>query len=153
MEGTDARPTPTPTPRPVSPTIIAPSPFDDPITPVLDRAAAVSRNSSMPMSMPASTSGFSVPGSNAQRRYFHSRRVKKDEVSKPWLAKKDPREKWVTIIPCIGLALGLGIAGFLVWHGISGVVNHKYCPVLMEDWSHGFREDIWSREVEVGGYG
>lgn len=153
MEGIHARSAPTPTPRPVSSTIIPPSPFDDPITAIPGSTPYGSRPGSMPASVPGSTSGFSAPGLNAPQRYFHSRRVKKGEVSQPWLSKKDPREKWVTIIPCIGLAVGLAIAAFLVWHGISSVVNHKYCPVLMEDWSHGFREDIWSREVEVGGYG
>lgn len=153
MEGIHARSAPTPTPRPVSPTILPPSPFEDPITTIPDRTPYGSRPGSVPVSVLGSTSGFSAPGLNVPQRYFHSRRVKKGEVSQPWLSKKDPREKWVTIIPCIGLAVGLAIAGFLVWHGVSSVVNHKYCPVLIEDWSHGFREDIWSREVEVGGYG
>lgn len=150
MEGIHARSTPQ---RPASPTIIPPSPFDDPITQIPDRTPYGSRPGSVPVSVLGSTSGFSAPGLNAPQRYFHSRRVKKGEVSQPWLSKNDPREKWVTIIPCIGLAVGLAIAAFLVWHGISSVVNHKYCPVLMEDWSDGFREDIWTREVEVGGYG
>jgi len=74
-------------------------------------------------------------------------------VQQPWKEKKDPKEKWVTIIPCIGLVVGLAVAGFLVWHGISSVVNHKYCPVLTEDWSNGFDEKIWTREVECGGFG
>ena len=53
----------------------------------------------------------------------------------------------------IGLFLGLVICGVLVWLGLRSVVNHKYCPVLMEDWSRGFDEKIWTREVEVGGFG
>lgn len=153
MERIHARSTSTPTQRPVSPAVITHSPFEDPITPIPDRTPYSSRPGSVPVSVPGSTSGFSVPGLNAPQRYFHSRRVKKGEVSQPWLSKKDPREKWVTIIPCIGLAVGLAIAGILVWHGVASVVNHKYCPVLMEDWSDGFREEIWTREVEVGGYG
>ena len=102
-----------------------------------------------PTSNGGSTSGFSA----RPNHFFHSRRIKKGDVSKPWLAKKDPREKWVTIIPCIGLFLGLVMCGMLVWLGLKSVVNHKYCPVLMEDWSRGFDEDIWTREVEVGGFG
>ncbi|KAF8540093.1 concanavalin A-like lectin/glucanase domain-containing protein [Trichophaea hybrida] len=108
---------------------------------------------SAPASIPGSTSGFSAPGLRVPGRYFHSRRIKKGEVSKPWLEKKDPREKWVTIIPCVGLFFGLAICGLLVWLGLRSVVNHKYCPVLMEDWSNGFDESIWTREVEVGGFG
>jgi hypothetical protein len=86
-------------------------------------------------------------------RFFHSRRVKKGGLSRPWLEKKDPREKWVTIIPCTGLLLGLAICGILVWQGLNSVVNHTYCPVLLEDWSNGYNESIWTREAEVGGFG
>jgi len=65
----------------------------------------------------------------------------------------DPKEKWVTILPIIGIFIGLGISGFLVWDGIRSVVKHKYCEVLIEDWSQGIRSDIWEQEVQVGGFG
>ncbi|CCX34650.1 Similar to Beta-1,3-glucan-binding protein; acc. no. Q8N0N3 [Pyronema omphalodes CBS 100304] len=127
--------------------------FSDPISPITERAPYA-----LSSSVPGSTSGFSArfssqPNLRVPGRYFHSRRVKKGTVSKPWLAKKDPREKWVTIIPCVGLLIGVGICAILVWMGLNSVVNHKYCPVLMEDWSNGFDESIWTREAEVGGYG
>ncbi|KAJ4554149.1 hypothetical protein HRR78_002553 [Exophiala dermatitidis] len=86
-------------------------------------------------------------------RYFHSRRVKKGEVERPWTKIKDPKEKWVTIIPMIGLLVGLGIAGFLVWDGLRTVVNHKYCPVYLEDFSNGLDSKVWTKEAEVGGFG
>ncbi|KAL7275795.1 hypothetical protein RUND412_001248 [Rhizina undulata] len=125
------------------------SPFEDPITPVVE----LTPYGSCPGSMPGSTSGFSAAPNPIPQRYFHSRRVRKGGVSQPWLSKKDPREKWVTIVPCIGVFVGLGIAGFLVWHGVASVVNNKYCPVLIEDWSEGFNQDVWAREVELGGFG
>jgi beta-glucanase (GH16 family) len=67
--------------------------------------------------------------------------------------KKDPKEKWVTIIPLIGLLLGFGIAGFLVYDGLSSVVHHKYCLVLSDDFSGGINTAVWTQEAEVGGYG
>lgn len=69
------------------------------------------------------------------------------------MAKVDPKEKWVTIIPLIGLAIGFAIAGFLVYDGISSVVHHKYCPVMSDDFSSGLNTNIWTKESEVGGYG
>ncbi len=99
----------------------------------------------------ASSAVLSPPTLN--QRYFHSRRVKKGEVERPWTKVKDPREKWVTIIPLIGLAVGLAIAGFLVWDGLRTVINHKYCPVYMEDFSGGFDTKVWTKEAEVGGFG
>ena len=106
-------------------------------------------------SQPASTFGSSAAlhQQGLHQRYFKSRRVKQGEVEKPWLSNKDPREKWVTIIPIIGIVIGLGIAGFLVWDGLRTVVSHTYCPVLDEDWSSGFDSKIWTKEVEVGGFG
>jgi len=145
MDITHAQTTAGSSARPTSP---VPSPFIDPVTPV-----GSTPYGSRPGSKPGSTSAFSTPGSNIPQRYFHSRRVKPGEVQQPWKEKRDPKEKWVTIIPCIGLVVGLAVAGFLVWHGISSVVNHKYCPVLTEDWSNGFDEKIWTREVECGGFG
>lgn len=85
-------------------------------------------------------------------RYFHSRRIKKGELEKPWLDKKDPKEKWVTIIPILGILVGLGISGFLVWDGIRSVVKHNYCLVL-EDSFATFDDAVWTKEVQVGGFG
>jgi hypothetical protein len=51
----------------------------------------------------ASNSAFSSGYQIAPRGdYFRSRRIKKGEVERPWLDKKDPREKWVTAFPIIG---------------------------------------------------
>ena len=104
-------------------------------------------------SRPASSFGSSSAVRGLPSRYFHSRRVRKGEVEQPWKSKKDPKEKWVTIIPLIGLLLGFGIAGFLVYDGISSVVHHKYCPIMSDDFSGGLNTDIWTKEAEVGGFG
>jgi beta-glucanase (GH16 family) len=87
------------------------------------------------------------------QRVFYSRRVKKGEVEKPWTKVKDPREKWVTIIPMIGLFVGLGIAGALIWDGLRTVVNHKYCEIPLKDFSEGLDMSVWTKEAEVGGFG
>jgi hypothetical protein len=84
--------------------------------------------------------------------YFKSRRIRKEDVELDWLKKRDPREKWMTIIPLVGLLLGLGIAGVLVWDGIRSVAQHKYCEVLNDDFS-SWNSNVWSKEVEVGGFG
>ncbi|KAF2668939.1 concanavalin A-like lectin/glucanase [Microthyrium microscopicum] len=84
---------------------------------------------------------------------FHSRKIVKGTTEKAWLDRKDPREKWVTIIPLIGILIGVGVAGFLVWDGLRTVVKHSYCPVIDEDWSKGFDTKVWMKEAEVGGFG
>ena len=106
-------------------------------------------------SRPQSTMGGSSSLSQQQTRqtYFRSRRVRKGQVQRPWLQKKDPKEKWVTIIPIIGLLIGLGVAGFLVWDGVQRVVINEYRLVLDENFSRGLDEKVWTREVEVGGFG
>jgi len=86
-------------------------------------------------------------------RYFHSRRIKKGEIDRPWLDRKDPKEKWVTILPVIGLLVGLGITGFLVYDGLQSVQNYKYCMILDDNFSDGLNTKVWTKEVEVGGFG
>lgn len=74
-------------------------------------------------------------------------------MERPWLNKKDPKEKWVTIIPIVGIFLGLAVTGVLIWDGLRSVVNHVYCPVLQENWSNGINNNVWVKECEVGGFG
>jgi hypothetical protein len=112
-----------------------------------------SPGASRPASSFGSSSALGTRFDDRAQRYFHSRRVRKGEVEKPWLGKPDPKEKWVTILPIIGIVIGLGISGFLVWDGIRSVVKHQYCPVLEEDFSNGFNENVWMKEVELGGFG
>ena len=90
-------------------------------------------------------------------KYFHSRRIKKGEAKRPWLDKKnrDPRERWVNVVPIIGMVLGLAFAGILIWDGARQVVRHEYCVVLNENFSGDGLLDkrVWTREAEVGGFG
>lgn len=95
------------------------------------------------------SSGYRIP---PRGDYFRSRRVKKGEVERPWLDKKDPREKWVTILPVTGFLVGLAITGILIWDGIRSVAVHDYCEVFSEDFS-SWNSEVWTKEVEVGGFG
>lgn len=95
------------------------------------------------------SSGYSGP---PRAKYFKSRRVNKTEIERPWLEKKDPREKWVTIIPLIGLFLGLCITGVLIWDGVRSVAKHNYCEVLNDDFK-SWNDKVWTKQVELGGFG
>ncbi|KAI9817425.1 MAG: hypothetical protein M1827_001034 [Pycnora praestabilis] len=145
--------TTTATATPMRPGTPEESPFQDSITPLPRPNPFASPFASRPPSTTGSTSGYRASAMPAPGKFFHSRRVRKGEVERPWLDKKDPKEKWVTIIPLLGLALGFAIAAFLVYDGLKTVVNHVYCPVLDEDWSNGIDSKIWTKEVEVGGFG
>ena len=109
--------------------------------------------STRPSSTHPNSSAVDLNQQALAHRYFQSRRIKKGEVEKPWLDKKDPREKWVTIIPLIGIFLGLALSGFLIWDGMRTVVNHQYCQIMDEHFAGGLDEKIWTKEVEVGGFG
>ena len=106
---------------------------------------------SRPASSYGSSSGLGVR--NEGHRFFHSRRIQKGEIEKPWIGKSAPKEKWVSILPMIGILIGLGISGFLVYDGVSSVVHHKYCSIMDEDFSGGLDTNIWTKEVELGGFG
>ena len=91
-----------------------------PETPILEKRPSRINPFATPYSSNAQTRASSPALRQVQAKpYFHSRRVTKGEVQKPWIAKKDPHEKWVTIIALIGIAVGLGLAGLLVWGWIG----------------------------------
>lgn len=108
-------------------------------------------------SRPLSSAGLSINENENENdgahRYFYSRRVAKGSIEKPWMGKKDPKERWVTILPLLGILVGLLISGVLIWDGLRSVVTHKYCLVMSDDFSGGFRSDYWTKEVQVGGFG
>lgn len=56
-------------------------------------------------------------------------------------------------MPLMAIGFGLILSGLLVWEGLRSVVHHKFCLVLDEDWSNGIDPTIWTKEVEVGGFG
>jgi hypothetical protein len=129
------------------------------ITPEDDVIQPVQRLNANPFATPYGSSPASRNASSTalhlidQPRYFHSRRVKKGSVERPWMDRKDPKEKWVTIIPLVGIFVGLALSGVLIWDGLRSVVNHNYCEILSEDFSNGLNSKIWTKEVEVGGFG
>ncbi|KAF2648214.1 glycoside hydrolase family 16 protein [Lophiostoma macrostomum CBS 122681] len=115
----------------------------------ISRSASRTATRSVSGSATASTTGAYLPSGE---RYFKSRRVEKGSIERAWMDKKDPKEKWVTIIPLLGIVVGLAISGLLIWDGLRTVVNHEYCEVLSENFTT-WNSHIWSKEVELGGYG
>lgn len=88
-----------------------------------------------------------VPG-----QYFRSRRVKPEDVQMPWLDKPHPRQKWGTILPLVGLGLGLMVTAIMIWDGFRVIGKHKYCEIFHDDFK-SLNETVWTKEVELGGYG
>lgn len=132
----------------------APSPIhsqDDDVISTPIKPFASTMNSSRLTSR--NSSALQLAKERESHRYFRSRRVNKDDVQQPWKANKDPREKWVSIIPIIGFALGIFLAGFLIFDGLQSIVNHQYELVLDEDWSNGINKAVWQMESNVGGFG
>jgi hypothetical protein len=116
-------------------------------------SAASSRRNTIQGSVSGASSAYQhafTPG----LRYFHSRRVPKVQGEPVQKFKKDPKEKWLWIIPLGGLLCGLAITGVLIYLTIADIASHNYCSVLDDDFSTGSLNDqIWTKEVEVGGFG
>jgi hypothetical protein len=96
------------------------------------------------------SSGFQygpIPG-----QYFRSRRVRPQDVEMPWLDKPHPRQKWGTILPLVGLGLGLMVTAIMIWDGFRVIGRHKYCEIFYDDFT-SLNETVWTKEVELGGYG
>ncbi|KAI1478311.1 glycoside hydrolase family 16 protein [Daldinia eschscholtzii] len=106
---------------------------------------------SLSTSAPASSKGSRVHRRSRAPVYFHSRRLR-EKIERPWLKKKDNRERWVVILPIIGLIVGLGLSGLLVWDGIRSVAKHNYCLVFEDNFT-AFNDAVWTKEVQLGGFG
>lgn len=57
--------------------------------------------------------------------------------------------------PLSGIALGIALVGLEVWQGMSTVTNNKYCSIYDLDFGAGGTLDpnIWTKEIQVGGFG
>ncbi|CZR59178.1 related to beta-1,3-glucan binding protein [Phialocephala subalpina] len=107
-----------------------------------------------PASVFGATSAFQHSDTSGGARYFRSRRIRKDDGHEPPKFKKDPKEKWLCIIPLLGVLIGVAITGAMIYLKIGRIVSHQYCSVLDDDFSSGtLNPSIWTAEQEVGGYG
>lgn len=127
------------------------------------RAVSSTSGRPNPFATPVETPEGSVYGGISRARnsttsggqnYFRSRRIRKDDGHVPPVFKKDPKEKYLTIIPVTGLIVGLLITGAMIYLKIGTMKSHNYCPILDDDFSTGMLNPaVWTKEVEVGGYG
>lgn len=89
--------------------------------------------------------------------FFQSRRKRKEEIAKPWMDNKKEKRigtMWHWLFPLIGTIIGIGGAGVQIFFSSQKYSAFAMCPVLDEDFSSGvLNPDIWTHEVEVGGFG
>jgi len=89
--------------------------------------------------------------------FFQSRRKRKEDIAKPWMDnKKDKRigTIWHWLFPLIGTIIGIAGAGVQIFFSSQKFATFAMCPVLNEDFSTGvLNPNIWTHEVEVGGFG
>jgi hypothetical protein len=94
------------------------------------------------------------PSGVSGERFFRSRRIRKDWNASPPKFKKEPKEKWLTIIPLSGIGIGTVITGLLIFLQVGLKKSYNYCSVLDDDFSTGIlNPSIWTKEVNVGGFG
>ena len=76
------------------------------------------------------------------------------EGQEPPKFKKDPKEKFLWIIPLSGVLIGLAITGIMIYLKIGHLSSFQYCSILDDDFSSGqLNPNIWQAEQQVGGYG
>ena len=120
---------------------------------LVSSAEYIQGSATTPITTEALSTGIQSETDSKEQRYFRSRRLRPDEkLEQPWADRKDPREKWVTIIPLIGLATGFAFAAYMIIQGLSTVKHHKYKLVLDENWDT-FDSKIWTKESNIGGFG
>jgi hypothetical protein len=75
---------------------------------------------------------------------------------KPWLDRKQKRERaswWLTL-----LCMFLGVAGaviicFFGWTGVRQLKDEDLCLVFSDDFSSLDLQNSWSKDIELGGFG
>ena len=106
-----------------------------------------------PGSVFGAASGFQYSDASGTK-YFRSRRIRKEDGHEPPVFKKDSKEKWLCIIPLMGVAFGLVITGLMIYLKIGHLSSYSYCPVLNDDFSSGvLNPNVWQAELQVGGFG
>jgi Glycosyl hydrolases family 16 len=150
-------------PGPESPYLIPTSPSTISYSPSISRRYSSHYSSEPTDAYPdegdSTSSGYNFrdhlkrPGTPATRytRRFQTRLVT-EELPKPWLTERDTREKWVTLLPYLGMCLGLGVAIYLGYSGWASVETHNYCLVYQDNFDT-FNTSIWNHEVQIGGFG
>lgn len=119
-----------------------------------DVISSASSFQNRPQLRSSAASSTALAHSAAPHRYFRSRRQRKEDIQRPWLDEKDSRRKWQWILPLVGFVAGCGLTVYLCVDGYMSVPKHSYCSVLDEDFSSGtLNTDIWTQEVQVGGFG
>ncbi|KAI0782755.1 concanavalin A-like lectin/glucanase domain-containing protein [Abortiporus biennis] len=75
---------------------------------------------------------------------------------KPWMKEKDKLGRiswWLTLATFfIGIAVG-AVVCFFGWTGVKQLKDSDLCPVLMEDFDSLDLDNVWTRDVELGGFG
>ncbi|TKY89775.1 hypothetical protein EX895_001072 [Sporisorium graminicola] len=90
---------------------------------------------------------------------FVSRRIDADAWTPPnlWsLSKRGKRSKRIDyLFVLIGIAVGVLASGAVIGLGIFGFMSgqHNYCLALDEQFDGPLNTNLWTREVQVGGFG
>lgn len=88
-----------------------------------------------------------------ERRLRHSS-LNTEPIEKPWVGIKDPREKWATWIPFIGIIIGTIVMIGLAALGYLQRNKHTYKLVFEDNFmGTSINTDIWSHEVQLNGFG
>lgn len=123
------------------------NPFTTPLR--QSRAPSVSENSGS--GRPHSYFPTSAQNQPRRRKFKSARLTPGEYDEKPW-ALKHPKLKWERTIFYGSIALGVAIGAFICYLAYAGVTNHQYC-LIMEDDFQSINTDVWSYEIQRGGFG
>lgn len=99
-------------------------------------------------------SGSFFLNTSAYTRPFKSRRIEPGTTENPWLSqKKSAVGKRISLIPIAGLIMGLIIVGIYGYTGWKSYDTVPFCEYWEEDFSEGLDTKIWTRQVQLDGFG
>ena len=99
-------------------------------------------------------SGSFILNTSAYTRPFRSRRIEKGVAEREWTQKRKSKVgKVLSFIPLVGLLAGIAIVGIYAYTGYTTYNTLPFCEYWEEDFSNGLDDKIWTREVQLDGFG
>ena len=117
--------------------------------------------SQYPPSLTYSTAGGSSPYlvPRKTRPPMPSSRLsqKLSDEDKPWIKEKESRVRWSWWLTFLMCWIGVGCSGIVIyfgWTGVHQILDSDLCLVLDDEFNSGSLDtSVWTRDIELGGFG
>ena len=81
----------------------------------------------------------------------------RDILQDPWIKEKESRVRWSWWLTFLMCWIGVGCSGIVIyfgWTGVHQILDSDLCLVLDDEFNSGSLDtSVWTRDIELGGFG